>query len=115
VEHRGSRRYRLEAPATFWWKRPDGLLREGQGAIRDVSDRGVYVAGNVAPALGAHLEVDVHLPAFEAGSGAVQLHGEGTVVRVDRSGNDIQGFAAAVTCQTESATGPMIVDPKKLH
>jgi hypothetical protein len=115
VELRKSRRYRLLAPASFLWERPDGLLQEGRGVIRDVSDRGVYVTGNVAPPSGAHLEVDVYLPSLEAGGAAVQLRGEGTVVRVDRQAEGTQGFAAAVTFQTEAASGPTVVNPKGLQ
>lgn len=115
MELRKSRRYRLLAPASFLWERPDGLLQEDRGAVRDISDRGVYVTARIAPPLGAHLEVDVHLPPLEAGGGAVQLHGEGTVVRVDRQADDTQGFAAAVTFQTEAASGPTIVNLGKLQ
>lgn len=115
VELRKSRRYRLPAPASFLWERPDGLLEEGRGTIRDVSDRGVYVAGDIAPSFGAHLEVDVYLPSLEAGGGAVQLRGEGTVVRVDREAEGIKGFAAVVVFQTEAASGPTVVNPMKLQ
>jgi PilZ domain len=115
VELRKSRRYRLLAPATFLWERSDGLLMEGKGMIRDVSDRGVYVAGDVAPPIGSHLDVDVYLPSLEPGSGAVQLHGEGTVVRVDREAEGTKGFAAAVAFQTEAAGGPTVVTPRNVH
>jgi hypothetical protein len=115
VELRKSRRYRLLAPASFLWERLDGLLQEDRGTVRDISDRGVYLTANIVPPLGAHLEVDVCLPPLETGSGAVQLHGEGTVVRVDRQADNVQGFAAAVTFQTEAASGPTIVNLGKLH
>jgi hypothetical protein len=115
VELRKSRRYRLAAPASFLWERLDGLLEEGGGTIRDVSDRGVYVTGRAAPPLGGHLEVDVYLPSGEVGGGAVQLHGEGTVVRVDREAEGIKGFAAAVAFQPEAASGSTVVDPRRLQ
>lgn len=115
VDLRKSRRYRLLAPASFLWERPDGLLQEGKGMIRDISDRGVFVTGDLVPPLGAHLEVDVQLPSLDAGSGAVHLHGEGTVMRVDREAEGIKGFAAAVAFQTEAASGPTVVNPRKLQ
>jgi len=113
VELRMSRRYRLQAEAFFFWERPDGLLQEGKGAIRDISDRGVFVTGEVVPPPGVHLEVDVLLPSLEASSGAAKLHGEGTVIRIERDGESIKGFAADVTFQTEAASGPNIADPNK--
>jgi hypothetical protein len=97
------------------WERPDGLLQEARGTIRDISDRGLYVSGDVVPPLGAHLDVDVHLPSLEVGSGAVQLHGEGTVVRIDREAEGIKGFAATVEFQTEAASGPTVVNPKRVQ
>jgi hypothetical protein len=115
VELRKSRRYRLPAPASFLWERLDGLLEEGRGMIRDVSDRGVYVTGDIAPPLGAHLEVDVYLTSVDVGGGAVQLHGEGSVVRVDREAEGIKGFAATVAFQREAASGPTVVNPKRLQ
>jgi hypothetical protein len=115
VELRKSRRYQLQAPASFLWERPDGLLQKGNGAIRDISDRGVFVSAEIVPPPGAHLDVDVYLPSLEAGGGAVQLHGEGTVVRVEREAERTKGFAAAVAFQTEAASGPTVVNPREIH
>jgi len=115
LELRKSRRYRLTAPATFTWERADELLQECKGNIRDISDRGVFVIGEVSPPLGAHLDIDVYLPCLEPDRSAVRLHGEGTVIRVDRSAEGIEGFAATVAFQTESASGPTVVNPQRLQ
>jgi hypothetical protein len=96
------------------WERPDGQLQEGKGTIRDISDRGVFITGDPIPQRGAHLDLEVYLPSSEAG-GAVQLHGEGTVIRVEREEGSPTGFAAAVAFQTGSASGTNIFDPRKLH
>ena len=114
VEPRKSRRYRLLAPVSFLWERPDGQLQQGKGTIRDISDRGVFVTGELIPERGAHLDMDVYLPSLEVGGAAVKLHGEGTVIRVDKEGHP-RGFAAAVAFQTEAASGPTVVNPKRLH
>jgi hypothetical protein len=105
VELRKSRRYRPLAPVLFSWEGSDGLLQEGTGMIRDISDRGVYVTGGVSPPIGAHLGVEVHLPSVEPGSGSVELYGEGTVVRIDKEAEHISGFAANVAFRTEIAGG----------
>ena len=115
VEHRKSRRYRLLAPASFLWERSDGLLQEGRGTIRDISDRGVYISADLLPPAGAHLDVEVYLPSLDLDSGAVQLHGEGTVIRVDRQAEANKGFAASVAFQTEAASGPTVVNPGKVQ
>ena len=114
VEPRKSKRYRLLAPVSFLWERPDGQLQEAKGTIRDISDRGVFITGDLVPQRGAHLDLEVYLPSLEVGGAAVKLHGEGTVIRVDREGVP-KGFAAAVAFQTEAASGPTVVNPKRLH
>jgi hypothetical protein len=115
VELRKSRRYRLSAPATFSWEGSDGRVQEGTGMIRDISDRGVYVAGKVAPPFGALLEVKVHLRSFELGGSSVELCGEGTVVRIDRETEHVSGFAAAVVFRTEAGGGPTPVKPERVN
>jgi hypothetical protein len=115
VELRKSRRYRLLAPTSFSWERPDGLLQEGRGTIRDISDRGVFVTGYVVPPVGARLDVDVYLSSLEEGGANVHLHGEGTVVRVDQESESTKGFAATVAFQTEPGSTPIVIIPKRLH
>jgi hypothetical protein len=115
VELRKSKRYRLLAPVSFLCERPDGQLQEAKGTIRDISDRGVFVIGDSLPHRGAHLDLEVYLPSLEAGGTAVQLHGEGTVIRVYREEGITKGFAAAVAFQTEAASGPTVVNPRRLH
>jgi hypothetical protein len=115
VELRKSKRYRLLAPASFLWERPDGHLQEAKGTIRDISDRGVFVKGDFVPQRGAHLDLEVYLPSLEVGGAAVRLHGEGTVIRVCREDGITKGFAATVAFQTEAASGPTVVNPKRLH
>ena len=115
VELRKSRRYRLPAPVSFVWERPDGQLQEGKGTIRDISDRGVFIITDTVPPVGAHLDVDVHLPSLDVSSGAVQLHGEGVVVRVETGADEGRGFAARVVFQTEIAGGRSVIDPRKVQ
>jgi hypothetical protein len=108
-------RYRLPGRVSFLWERPDGLLQEGKGTIRDISDRGVFITGDSAPERGAHIAMEVYFPFSEGRGAGVQLHGEGTVIRVDRAEGNTNGFAANVVFRTESASGPTSIDPGKLH
>ena len=112
MELRKSKRYQLSAPASFLWSGPNGHLRQGVGTIRNVSDRGVFVLGTAVPFVGAHLDIDVYLPSLVPDGCAVQLHGEGTVVRIERDALEIKGFAADVAFQTEAASGPTVVNPR---
>jgi hypothetical protein len=115
VELRKSVRYRLPGRVSFLWERQDGLLQEGKGTIRDISDRSVFVTGDSVPERGAHIAMEVYFSFSEGSSARVQLHGEGTVVRVDKAEGSAKGFAATVVFQAESACGPAAVDPGKLH
>jgi hypothetical protein len=115
LELRRSKRYRVQAMANFWWERSDGLLQEGKGRSRDISDRGIFITGEITPALGAHLDVDVYLPSLDLFGAAVHLHGEGTVVRIARKPDTTPGFAAAVTFQTETASGRTVMNPKRVQ
>jgi hypothetical protein len=115
VELRKSLRYRLPGRVSFLWERQDGLLQEGKGTIRDISDRGVFVTGDSVPERGAHIAMEVYFSFSEGSSSRVQLHGEGTVVRVDKAEGSTKGFAATVVFQAESAGGPTAVHPGKLH
>jgi hypothetical protein len=114
-ESRKSRRFSPTASASFSWLGPDGLLREGHGAVRDISDRSVYVNAELAPPAGAHLDVEVHLKPLELGKTSVELYGEGTIVRIDRRGEQISGFAAAVMFRIGADGGPTPMKPESVN
>jgi hypothetical protein len=115
VELRKARRYRIFATDAFFWGWLHGSLTEGRGSVRDISDRGVFVFTEGAPPLDARLEIDVYLPCLEPDRSPVHLHGEGTVIRVGRSAEGRNGFAATVAFRTEGASGPTIVSPKSVQ
>ena len=106
--------------ASYSWNAPDGVLKEGIATIRDISDRGVFVIGEVTPALNALVEVHVYLhaylPSLKTGGGqAAQLHGEGAVVRVDREAEVTTGFAATVAFRTEIASATTVMNFKRVN
>lgn len=100
MELRKAKRYRVSAPAFFWWEQPDGTLREGNGTTWDVSSSGVGIIAGAAPSVGTHLQVEVHLPSAETAGNAAELQGEGRVVRIELKKETIKGFAAEVDFQT---------------
>jgi hypothetical protein len=108
MELRKSRRYRLSAPASFFWESLDGRLREGRGTTLDISTTGTFIVTDAVPHGGAQLELNVYLPSAERAASTVQLHGEGKVVRLDQRQKSVNGFAAEVTLQAEVASGPTI-------
>lgn len=115
MELRKATRYRVSAPAFYWWQRADGTLQEAQGISRDISDRGVFILAKDLPPPGVHVELDVHLPAVTETSRSAQLHGEGTVVRTSGRSAEESGFAAAVVFHTESSDGAPVLGPGRIQ
>jgi len=108
MELRKATRYRLSAPALYWWQRADGTLQEAQGVSRDISDHGVFVLAKDLPPPGVHVELEVHLPAVTGTSRSAQLYGEGTVVRTSGRGARESGFAAATVFHTKGSDGTRV-------
>jgi len=105
-------RFGVSVHTFFCWERHDGTLQQGQGKTRDISARGIFVVCGYGPPPGAHIELDVYLPSISGAPKTVQLHGEGKVLRVDREGDAIKGFAANVDFQTETSDGTTVLNAR---
>ena len=116
MERRKSRRYCLRARAFCWWKHADGEAKVTPCSTRDISYRGAFIVSEfLLPSPGAHIEVDVYLPPVGPAARSVQLHGEGTVLRVSPAGTDQPGFAAEVLFHTESSDVTLILGPNSIQ
>ena len=82
---------------------------------RDISHCGAFIVSELLPSPGAHIEVDVYLPPVGPTARSVQLHGEGTVLRVSPAGTDQPGFAAEVLFHTESSDAAVILGPNRIQ
>lgn len=96
MERRGASRFQLRLVVAFSWKDDAGVLRTGEGRSRDVTGRGIYVHSELAPPVGAHVEMNVLLPQPTSLMGPAELYAEGRVVRIDLTQPPavIGGFAA---------------------
>jgi hypothetical protein len=115
VELRRATRYRLKASAVYWWNSADGTLQQAQGTTRDISDRGAFVVSRRLPPLGGHVGVDVFLPAVSDATRSVQLHGEGTVLRISGPGAKEPGFALTVVFHTESSDSTTFLTLRRIQ
>lgn len=115
MEARKATRYRLSAPAFYWWEGSDGILREAQGTTCDISFQGVFILAKELPPPGARVELDVHLPALTGTARSAQLHGEGTVLRTSAPEVRESGFAAAVVFHAESSDTASLLDPGRIQ
>jgi hypothetical protein len=96
VELGNAKRYRLNAPAVYWWAGAEDLPERGSGITQDISSSGVFVLTTELPPLAAHIEVEVSLPGVGNGSPGVRLKGDGFVCRLQRGPTGPVGFAAVV-------------------
>jgi len=115
IELRKATRYRLSAPAFYWWENADGTLQEAQGITRDISDRSVFIVAKQLPPAGVRVEVDVHLPAVGATARSAQLHGEGVVLRACGGEAGEPGFAATVVFHAESSDAASVLGSGKVQ
>ena len=90
-------RYRLGAPAVFWWDGPEGTRREASGFTRDISTIGIYVESSVCPPVGARVQLQVSLPSLHGNLPGWRLEAEGQVVRVEGEEEErfVHGFAVS--------------------
>jgi hypothetical protein len=110
LELRHANRYRLAARVNFWWPSAKGRVLVGWGTIRDISSNGVMIISKKCPPVGVHIEIIAFIPRFRNDTTPLELHGEGSVVRVEcsktgRSGMRPAGFAASVGFHPEVRSG----------
>jgi len=79
-----------------------GEVLELAGVTRDVSMKGIFFLAGAALNVGTHLKVDVVLPTLSGQRRGMKLHGEGTVLRVERQGRSERGIAAKVAFEGET-------------
>jgi hypothetical protein len=96
VELRSASRYRLNAPAVYWWEGADDVSERGGGFTQDISSSGVFVLTTALPPVAARLEIDILLPGVGDGSPGVRLNGRGFVLRLQHGPTGPVGFAASV-------------------
>ena len=104
MHSRHEKRYEIVAPATYWWPGPDNSLHTSTGFTRNISSTGLLVNAGVCPPVGVLIQLTIYLPAHEGFDCEIQLHAEGTVVRIENnktcSGKNLL-FASSVLFHTE--------------
>ncbi len=100
MELRKTRRYYLEAPVVFNWKDTNNLSRRCEGTTRDISTKALFIQTRDCPSIGDQLRIEVMLPALDSSSG-VRLRAVGVVLRVQDSGQEAAGFAAAAVLRSD--------------
>lgn len=91
-ELRAVQRYSVSLPVCVTWRAPGASPAPLSGFTRDISTRGMFVVADAAPAPGEPLEFEIDM-ALDAETPLVVVHGEGRVVRAERTPDQPAGFA----------------------
>jgi hypothetical protein len=95
MEMRKEIRYRLDAPAVFFWEGGPHRKFQGEGVTRDISVQGAFILTATMPPPNCPIQVDLLLPSLSGVKAVVHISGRARVIRVqDPSANTrILGFA----------------------
>ena len=95
TEMRREIRYRLDAPALFFWENAFHRRLQGDGTTRDVSVLGAFIATSTCPPVKTPVQVELILPSLSGMKTEIRIRGEARVIRVENSwgGQGGNGFA----------------------
>jgi hypothetical protein len=95
MEMRKEIRYRLDAPALFYWESADHRRLQGEGITRDISVLGAFIVTPTCPPVEAPIQVEVVLPSLAGLKPVIRIKGEARVIRVEHpsGGTAENGFA----------------------
>ena len=113
MEMRRELRYRLGAPALFFWQSAHHRRLRGEGSTRDVSVLGAFIVTATCPPVETPVQVELVLPSPMGTKTDIRIRGEARVIRVEHpsGGQGENGFAVVredlnhwglATSQTES-------------
>lgn len=109
-ERRKSTRYRVGAPALFFWKNGRGERFQGEGVTRDISVVGAYVLTATCPPGDLAVDLEIILPSIH-GASKPRIKAKTRVLRVEhkveggvRSGFSVigDGFALGTASMVRS-------------
>ena len=91
TDRRKQKRYYLEAPVTFNWRKASGQQFEVVGMTRDVNTIGAFICSANGPAVGTSVQLEIELRDDITGL-KMLLETRGSVIRI-ASANERAGFA----------------------
>lgn len=95
MELRRELRYRLEAPAIFFWEGANRRRFQGEGITRDISLQGAFILTATSPPADCSVQLDLFLPPITGMEASLRITGRVRVVRVDHHCEErgVDGFA----------------------
>jgi hypothetical protein len=95
MELRREIRYRLDAPALFYWESAQHKRLRGEGVTRDISVFGAFILTPTCPPIDVPIQVEVVLPSLTGLKPVLRVSGAARVLRVEHrsKGEGENGFA----------------------
>lgn len=110
MEMRNEIRYRLDAPALFYWESLEEMRLQAEGITRDISVVGAFIVSPICPPVEAPLQFEVVLSSLSGIMPVVRINGEARVVRVDHATGDTGENGFAVVSQNLTRWNLAIID-----
>lgn len=94
-EMRKEMRFRMDAPALFFWDSERHVRLHGEGVTRDISIFGAFILTPACPPVNVPIQVEVVLPSLSGMKPVIRVSGTARVLRVEyKSDGKVQnGFA----------------------
>lgn len=86
IERRRAIRYPLQLPASFSWKDGQGIVRQGEGRTRNISEKGAFVDAAILPPIGYIVELQFSLPPFPDSGRKMHVLHNGETRRLEGTG-----------------------------
>lgn len=95
IEHRRAIRYPLQLPAYFSWEDEEGMVRQGEGHTRNISEKGAFVEAAIVPPIGSSVELHFSLSALSDSGRQMHVLHTGEILRLEgtEQGEHSGGFA----------------------
>jgi hypothetical protein len=95
MERRSAIRYPLQVPASFSWEGEQGIVVQGEGRTRNISEKGVFVDAAICPPIGSSVELHFSLPALPDSERKMHVQHTGETLRLEgtEQGEHSGGFA----------------------
>ena len=103
IDRRASRRFQIVLPVLFRWS--DSVERYAVGDCTNIGQGGLFILASKCAALGAAIEIEFSLPAFDMVPYPIKLRCTGRVSRVETC-YQLSGFAVSGQFANESLDSP---------
>jgi hypothetical protein len=86
-------------PASFSWKDEEGIVHQGKGQTRNISEKGAFVEAAIVPPIGSSVELHFSLPALSDSGRQMHVLHTGETIRLGGTEQAEHSGGFAITSQ----------------